>query len=249
MSITDKVKGAVKDALGFGSGGSRHSRHSGDTETFYITIERAEGLKDMDRFTKSDPYVKLWFAGKSYKTKVINNDRSPVWNETFQFQVRSGANQSIQLKLMDSDVGLDDTIGEATVGGIDLPDYSGQEKQIKVNVQRRGQITGVVYLRVKRVNPNMPMHAPPPQGHGQYQPQGHPYQQNPPQQYPPYPPQYPPHYNQGPPPSNYPNQPYQQQPPYAPQQQQPYHGDQSGGGYQQPRQQNYPYQQSNQYRY
>jgi len=233
MSLKDKLKGMVKDTLGtvgVGSGSSGSS--SGGNELWYITVERAEGLKDMERFSKSDPYVKLSFAGKTHKTKVIKNDRSPTWNETFEYNVRAGTQHTIQVKLLDSDVGLDDTIGEATVGGIELPDYSGQEKTIKVNVQRKGQITGVLYLRVKRVNPNMPMHQAPPQSYGQ--PQGYPQQQQ--QQYPQNPP--PQQYQQGPPPpSHYGNQPPQQQPPY----QQPYDGRQ-GGGYQNAQQQNYPQQ-------
>jgi hypothetical protein len=182
MSLKDKLKGMVKEKLGtVGIGGSSGSS-SGGSELWYITVERAEGLKDMERFSKSDPYVKLSFAGKTHKTKVIKNDRSPTWNETFEYNVRSGTQHTIQVKLLDSDVGLDDTIGEATVGGIELPDYSGQEKTIKVNVQRKGQITGVLYLRVKRVNPNMPMHQAPPQGYPQQQQQQYP-QYPPPQQY------------------------------------------------------------------
>jgi len=234
MSLKDKLKGMVKEKLGtVGIGGSSGSSYGG-SELWYITVERAEGLKDMERFSKSDPYVKLSFAGKTHKTKVIKNDRSPTWNETFEYNVRAGTQHTIQVKLLDSDVGLDDTIGEATVGGIELPDYSGQEKTIKVIVQRKDQITGVLYLRVKRVNPNMPMHqAPPQQSYGQ--PQGYPQQQQ--QQYPQNPP--PQQYQQGPPPpSHYGNQPPQQQPPY----QQPYDGRQGGGYQNAQQQQNYPHQ-------
>jgi len=124
---------------------------SSSEEEWYITVERAEGIDDKDKWSKSDTYVKMDFGGKNVKTHTINNSRTPYWNETFHFQVPQGKGDSIHIKLMDDDIGFDDSIGSATISKADLPTYSGEEKLIKVPVLRKDQATGLVHIRVKRV--------------------------------------------------------------------------------------------------
>jgi len=125
---------------------------SGSDETWYITAVRAEGVQDKDLFSKSDPYLVINFGGKSVHTKTINNDLSPVWNETFTFNTSSSkAAKGIHLKLMDKDVLLDDAIGTADVSGADLPVYSEEEKHLKIPVSKNQQIHGIIHLKVKKV--------------------------------------------------------------------------------------------------
>jgi len=57
----------------------------------------------------------------------------------------------LELKVKDSDIGFDDTIGEAIVSPMDLPHYSGEEKKLKVNLKRQDELCGIVYLRVKKM--------------------------------------------------------------------------------------------------
>jgi len=45
---------------------------------------------------KSDPYVKISGVGVTLKTKVINNNLNPVWNETFNIMIDE-LNQNPQL--------------------------------------------------------------------------------------------------------------------------------------------------------
>jgi hypothetical protein len=209
------VKDTIKNYMSGSSGSYSSSSSQSGQETWYITAVCAEGIKDKDRFSKSDPYLKIYFGGKTVKTRTIKNDRTPQWNETFSYKLRGGTAKDIQLTLMDSDIGLDDTIGTTTVSIADLPVYSGEEKYLKVPVFRKQQITGIVHLRVKKIIEGVIPYQQPPSGYQQ------PYSQ-------PYPPQsqssgYTQPYSAPPlqQPYQYPQQQYQQPPPqqYYPQQQ------------------------------
>jgi len=145
MDFLKKVgKELVSDFTGKSSMG-------GSAETYYVTAVRAEGIKDKDRFTKSDPYLVIDFAGKSVRTRTINNDLSPQWNETFTFNTSSGKVKDIKLKLKDDDVGLDDTIGTAIVSSAEFPLYSGEEKYVQIPVTKKEQIHGIIHLKIKKV--------------------------------------------------------------------------------------------------
>jgi len=142
MNFFKELKNLASDVTG----------NTGPTQNWYITAERAEGLKDKDTFSKSDPYLKIEFGGKHVRTRSIKNDRSPNWNETFHFQLNASNVSDIHIKVMDSDIGLDDAIGTATISRSDLPTRPGEEKFLQVPVSRKEQTSGVVHLRVKQVD-------------------------------------------------------------------------------------------------
>jgi len=133
------------------SGSSGSSGSSGGGVEWFITAERAEGIRDRDKISKSDTYLKIDFGGKNVKTHTIKNDLSPYWNETFQFQLPHDKLSDIHIKLMDDDMGMDDAIGIATVSKGDLPVTSGEEKLIKIPVLSKGEMTGLIHLRIRRV--------------------------------------------------------------------------------------------------
>lgn len=65
----------------------------------------------MDITGKSDPYVVLRFGGQSLKTKYIEQDLNPVWNEVFTFDVDSGK-EVLDVVAYDHDAfGADDFLG------------------------------------------------------------------------------------------------------------------------------------------
>jgi len=142
MNLFKEIKNLASDVTG----------NTGPIQNWYITAERAEGLKDKDLFSKSDPYLKIEFGGKHFKTRSIKNDRSPYWNETFHFKLSASHVNDIHITVMDSDITFDDTIGSATISRADLPTRPGEEKYLKVPVYRKEQISGVVHLRVKQVD-------------------------------------------------------------------------------------------------
>jgi len=143
MNLLKEIKHFADEATGNSS--------SGPAEDWYITAERGEGLKDKDEFSKSDPYLQIHFGGKKVRTRTINNDRSPAWNETFHFKLNSGNAGDITLQLLDDDIGFDDSIGKATVSREDLPSRSGEEKYLQVPVMRKDQVGGIIHLKVKKM--------------------------------------------------------------------------------------------------
>lgn len=50
-----------------------------------LTVVKANDLKNMELVGKSDPYVVVYVRPMfKVKTKVIDDNLSPVWNETFE---------------------------------------------------------------------------------------------------------------------------------------------------------------------
>jgi len=141
MNFLNKVKDEI-----IGSSGS-----SGSGDEWYITAVRAEGVRDVDFWTKSDPYLKIEFGGKHFKTRVIKNDTSPNWNETFHVKLDRNHVGDVNLWLMDDNLGFDDHLGKATITEGELPLYSTDEKFIKIPLYRKDQVTAVVHLRVRHV--------------------------------------------------------------------------------------------------
>lgn len=79
-----------------------------------VTVVRAKSLKNKEMIGKSDPYavayVRVLFK---FKTRVIDNNLNPEWNETFEFDVEDQETQSLVVKVMDEDVGSDKFLGIA----------------------------------------------------------------------------------------------------------------------------------------
>jgi len=139
MNLLDKIKNI---------GGGESHKSGGSQQDWYITAEGAVGIDDVDHISKSDPYLLIEFGGKEVRTKTVENDRSPSWNQTFHFKLRPDQADRIHLKLRDDDMGFDDGLGHATVSRADLPNL-GEEKTLKVPLFRKEKITAMVTLRVK----------------------------------------------------------------------------------------------------
>jgi len=141
MNLIDKAKNVATDVTG----------KAGTIQNWFIAIESAEGIKDEDRFSKSDAYLKIEFGGQSQQTRTIKNDRAPSWNETFCFKLHDGHVRDIHLKLCDRDIGgLDDSIGSATITKAELPTSLGEEKYFKVSMVDKNQVKAMIHLRIKQ---------------------------------------------------------------------------------------------------
>ncbi|KAJ0971055.1 hypothetical protein J5N97_019014 [Dioscorea zingiberensis] len=74
-----------------------------------ITVVKANALKNMEMIGKSDPYVVLYVRPMfKVKTKVINNNLNPIWNEAFELIVDDKETQSIIFEVFDEDNIADD---------------------------------------------------------------------------------------------------------------------------------------------
>jgi len=113
------------------------SSGSGSEQDWYITVVRGEGIKDEGFFTRSDPYLKVEFAGKNFRTHAMKNERSPDWDETFHFQVKRNQGQDIVLTLMDDEFGFDGHMGRAVISQEDLPRFSNDEKHLQVPIKKK----------------------------------------------------------------------------------------------------------------
>jgi hypothetical protein len=67
-----------------------------------ITIERAEGLPDLDDGPgETDPYAIIEYEGARYRSSVVEGSLDPIWGDTFVLDVTPGG--ILTLKLMDED--------------------------------------------------------------------------------------------------------------------------------------------------
>lgn len=65
-----------------------------------MTVVKAKGLKNMEMIGKSDPYLVLYIRPIfKVKTKVIENNLNPVWNQTFELIVEDNETQSLILEV------------------------------------------------------------------------------------------------------------------------------------------------------
>uniref|UniRef100_A0A672QV89 Multiple C2 and transmembrane domain-containing protein 2-like n=1 Tax=Sinocyclocheilus grahami TaxID=75366 RepID=A0A672QV89_SINGR len=83
---------------------------------YLLTINLKEGrsLVIRDRSGTSDPFVKFKLDGKNiYKSKVVNKNLNPIWNELFSFPIRD-LDQTLHLKVYDRDLRSNDFMGSSS---------------------------------------------------------------------------------------------------------------------------------------
>lgn len=108
-----------------------------------VTIVQANDLKNMEFIGKSDPYVVVYIRPLfKVKTKVIDDNLNPVWNETFELIVEDKETQSLILEVYDKDVGQDKQLGITKIRLIELP--ADLEKEVEV-----GLLASLDTLKVK----------------------------------------------------------------------------------------------------
>ncbi|TWW58181.1 Cytosolic phospholipase A2 [Takifugu flavidus] len=87
---------------------------------FTVTVIRAQNVTKGafgDLLDTPDPYVELFIptAPESRKrTKHINNDINPKWNETFSFIIDPNQQNVLEITLMDANYVMDETLGNAS---------------------------------------------------------------------------------------------------------------------------------------
>ena len=83
--------------------------------TLELTIVQGRLTRDVDTFSKQDPYVNIIYMGTKQKTRVHDNGgKEPVWNQTFTYQLGS-ISDDIRFEVKDQDVLSATLIGEATI--------------------------------------------------------------------------------------------------------------------------------------
>lgn len=87
-----------------------------------VHVVEARDLKPMDMDGTSDPYVVLQIEDQRIETNYKKSTLSPVWNESFTFDIIHGKDP-LQVTIMDKDTfGNDDFEGQCLVSLHDLRD-------------------------------------------------------------------------------------------------------------------------------
>ncbi|KAI6649404.1 Myoferlin [Oopsacas minuta] len=83
-----------------------------------VEVQGASGLKNQDYTKKSDPYCIIKFQGQSDKTKTIERNLSPIWNQVLEFEIRAPltGTENIDLEIKDENTfGRDTLMGKASI--------------------------------------------------------------------------------------------------------------------------------------
>ena len=76
-----------------------------------IAVRGARNLANKDTFGKSDPYCVTVVGSTSFKTKVVEDNLNPVWNEFYELPIYNPAGMSVDFFLFDEDVNNDESLG------------------------------------------------------------------------------------------------------------------------------------------
>ncbi|XP_028122583.1 synaptotagmin-4-like isoform X3 [Camellia sinensis] len=90
---------------------------------------------------KSNPYVVVYIRPLfKVKTKVIDNDLNPIWNQTFELIAEDKETQSLILEVFDEDVGQDKRLGIAKLKLIELEAKTPKEVEVLYHQFNTGAI-------------------------------------------------------------------------------------------------------------
>ncbi|KAI9316883.1 C2 domain-containing protein [Dichotomocladium elegans] len=109
-----------------------------------VTIFEARELKNCDMVGK------LWIDEKyKQKTSELKNTNSPVWNETFTFNLPEGSDHKLHLEVRDKDPVGSDKIGDAKVDFKDVFAGEAFEEWVKLPAKLGMSSHGEVHLRIE----------------------------------------------------------------------------------------------------
>ncbi|KAL9271534.1 Calcium-dependent lipid-binding protein-like protein, partial [Drosera capensis] len=98
-----------------------------------VTVVKANELKNKEMIGKSDPYTVLHIRPLfKVKTKVIEDNLNPVWNETFELIAEDKETQSLIIEVFDKDIGQDKKLGITKLLLVDLESEKLKEIELRL---------------------------------------------------------------------------------------------------------------------
>ncbi|XP_004492657.1 calcium-dependent lipid-binding protein-like [Cicer arietinum] len=98
-----------------------------------VVVIKANDLKNMEMIGKSDPYVVIHIRPLfKVKTKVIDNNLNPIWNEEFELIAEDKETQSLILEVFDKDIGQDKRLGIAKLPLIDMEAETEKDMEVRL---------------------------------------------------------------------------------------------------------------------
>ncbi|KMZ76038.1 Synaptotagmin-5 [Zostera marina] len=121
-----------------------------------VKLVQARGLTNKDIVGKSDPFAKVYvrpIKDRIKKSKTINNDLNPIWNEHFEFIVEDASTQNLVIKIYDDEgLGAAELIGCTRVYLNDLEPGKLKNMWLKLvkdlDVQRDTKYRGEVHVEL-----------------------------------------------------------------------------------------------------
>ncbi|KAL0697332.1 hypothetical protein Bca4012_053454 [Brassica carinata] len=121
-----------------------------------VKLVQAKNLTNKDLVGKSDPFAKMFIRPlreKTQRSKTINNDLNPIWNEHFEFVVEDASTQHLVVRIYDDEgVQASELIGCAQIRLCELE--PGKVKDVWLNlvkdleIQRDNKNRGEVHLEL-----------------------------------------------------------------------------------------------------
>ena len=100
-----------------------------------VQVVNAAKLKNKERFQKSDPYCMVECGSDSKKTKSIDNNLNPEWNEEFVFNVAEGV-ETLALSVWDKNtITKDNFMGFTYASFTDCPKDKGTKKVFDISIK------------------------------------------------------------------------------------------------------------------
>uniref|UniRef100_A0A8C0CW41 Extended synaptotagmin-1 n=1 Tax=Balaenoptera musculus TaxID=9771 RepID=A0A8C0CW41_BALMU len=127
----------------------------GTENVLRIHVLEAQDLIAKDRFLgglvkgKSDPYVKLKLGGRSFRSRVVQEDLNPRWNEVFEVIVTSIPGQELEVEVFDKDLDKDDFLGRCKVSLTTVLDNGFLDEWLTLEDVPSGRL----HLRLERLTP------------------------------------------------------------------------------------------------
>ncbi|EEF50419.1 calcium lipid binding protein, putative [Ricinus communis] len=98
-----------------------------------VTVVKANDLKNMEMIGKSDPYVVLYIRPMfKVKSRTIENNLNPVWDQTFEMIAEDKETQSLILEVFDKDIGQDKRLGIAKLPLIELEAETWKQHELRL---------------------------------------------------------------------------------------------------------------------
>ncbi|XP_061350729.1 synaptotagmin-5-like isoform X1 [Gastrolobium bilobum] len=121
-----------------------------------VKLVQAKELTNKDIIGKSDPYAVVYIRPlreRTKKSKTINNDLNPIWNEHFEFIVEDVSTQHLYVKVYDAEgLGSSELIGCADVRLSELQPGKVKDLWLKLvkdlEIQRDNKNRGQVHLEL-----------------------------------------------------------------------------------------------------
>ncbi|XP_076022603.1 cytosolic phospholipase A2 zeta isoform X2 [Genypterus blacodes] len=112
--------------------------------TLHVTVLTATCLRSEDVLSASDCYVVLSLptaTARNCRTKTVNNNNNPEWNESFTFRVPIAVKNVLQIKLFDEDLVTGDDLISTVMLDISTIDVGKKEHKVfTVNPELPGEL-------------------------------------------------------------------------------------------------------------